>query len=134
MKQGWGIPLKTGKAAALIAYGPTALQQAYLAGGLLAGKGLDVAVINLPWLNAISEEWIKMDLRPFRTVFTVDDHMVELGQGTQIAALIAKLGTGQRVVHFGIEGVPHTGQNPEVVKAHRLDAESLAARVAEKLG
>jgi transketolase len=134
MKQGWGITLKPGAKAALIAYGPTTLQQAYLAGKLLADKGIDIAVINLPWLNRISEEWIKMDLKPFLHVFTVDDHMVELGQGIQIAALIAKLGTGQKVTHFGIETVPHTGQNPEVVKAHKLDAESLVGRISAVLG
>lgn len=134
MKQGWGITLKPGKQAAIIAYGPTGLQQAYLAGKLLADKGVDIAVINLPWLNKISEEWIMMDLKPFKTVFTVDDHMVELGQGIQIAALIAKLGTGQKIVHFGLETVPHTGQNPEVVKAHKLDAESLVGRVLAALG
>ncbi len=130
MKQGWGITLKPGKQAVLIAYGPTTLQQAYLAGKLLADKGIDLAVINLPWLNKISEEWIKMDLKAFKTIFTIDDHMVELGQGIQIAALVAKLGTGQKVVHFGIEAVPYTGQNPEVVKAHKLDAESLAERIS----
>lgn len=133
LKQGWGITLKPGRQAALIAYGPTALQQAWKAGQLLAAKGVDVAVINQPWLNRISEEWVKMDLKPFQTVVTVDDHMLELGQGMQIAALVGRLGKGQKVVNIGLEEVPRCGQNPEVVKAHKLDAESLAERVVKAL-
>lgn len=48
--------------------------------------------------------------------------------------LLAKLGNCQNVVNFGIETVPDTGQNPEKVKAHKLEAESLAGSVAAVLG
>jgi transketolase len=134
LKQGWGVALKPGKTVALVAYGPTMLQQAYKAGLALSAKGIDAAVFNLPWLNRISTDWVKQDLAGFKAILTIDDHFTELGQGMQIAALVGKLGTGQKIVNLGVEEVPRCGQNPEVVKAHGFDADSLVDKVLGILG
>lgn len=63
-----------------------------------------------------------------RVVFTLDDHYVQGGQGEMIAARLAELGRaeGLRVHRFGVRTIPACGQNDEVLRAHRLDGESLA--------
>jgi transketolase len=61
-------------------------------------------------------------------VFTLDDHYVSGGQGEMLVSRLAELGlsSGVRVERFGVRTIPACGQNDEVLRAHRLDAESLA--------
>jgi transketolase len=40
------------------------------------------------------------------------------------------LSPGVRIRRFGVQSIPACGQNDEVLRAHRLDAESLAADFA----
>lgn len=133
LKDGCGVAIKSGNTVALIAYGPTLLQQAHLASLDLEAQGIDVAVFNLPWLNRINAAWLKAELGAFELVLTLDDHYVELGQGMQIAALIGRHGSGQKVVNLGLEEVPRCGQNAEVIKAHGLDRASLVEVVTRTM-
>jgi transketolase len=70
-----------------------------------------------------------------RAVFTLDNHLVEGGQGRMIAAAIAELGVGAQPIvrRFGLSDFPACGQNDEVLRAHGLDAKSLAATFLQAL-
>jgi transketolase len=61
----------------------------------------------------------------------LDDHYIQGGQGEMVGAHLAELGraAGTRLRRFGVRSIPACGQNDEVLRAHRLDAESLAADV-----
>lgn len=134
LQKGKGVFLREGSDVALIGYGPVLLNEAIKAAEILGGKGIGAAVINLPWLNFVDEEWLITNLSQFRAVFTLDDHYVTLGQGTMIASTLAKNGTEHpRVTVFGVEEIPACGQNDEVLKYHRLDHQSLAERIEEIL-
>jgi transketolase len=131
LERGRGVALTEGDDAILIGYGPVMLAQAYDAAALLRQRhGFGLRVINLPWLNLVDPVWLAAQIAGVRDVLTLDDHYVQGGQGEMLAAQLAELGaTGIRVRRFGVRTIPACGQNDEVLRAHRLDGESLAADI-----
>lgn len=137
LTEGRGVTLRDGTDAVFISYGPVMLSEAWRAAEQLETRhGLRVKLINLPWLNRIDAAWLRDAVQGCRWLFTLDDHYVAGGQGQMIAAAIARLGLmiPPQIHHFGVEEIPHCGQHDEVLRAHGLDAASLAAVVAERLG
>jgi transketolase len=127
--RGRGVALTAGSDGVLFGYGPVLLAEAYQAAALLRKRhGLGLRVVNLPWLNLVDADWLTGEVADLRHVFTLDDHYVAGGQGEMLAAALAELGLAPRasVGRFGVRGIPACGQNDEVLRAHRLDAESLA--------
>ncbi|HKP96429.1 MAG TPA: transketolase C-terminal domain-containing protein [Fibrobacteria bacterium] len=129
---GQGVTLNDGRDAILFGYGPVMLTEAYKAAGLLKAKGIGLKVVNLPWLNHVDAAWLKKTVAGHGAVFTLDNHYLIGGQGQIIRSALAGLGLAAdvRVVSFGVTEIPRCGQNAEVIKAHALDAESLAERIA----
>ena len=68
LQVGRGVTLRTGTDVAIIGYGPMLLTNAWRAADELAKQGISAAVIDLPWLNRIDDEWVKTlgALRPHR--------------------------------------------------------------------
>jgi transketolase len=133
---GMGVELRPGKDAVIIGYGPVLLPQAWRAAELLAERHrIDVAIVSLPWLNQVDADWLKQAVSGRRAVFTLDNHLVKGGQGRMIAAAMAGLAleAPPHLHAFGLTDFPACGQNEEVLRAHKLDAESLTATVAETL-
>jgi transketolase len=133
---GQGVELRAGKDAVIISYGPVMLPQAYLAAELLKKQnGFDVAVVNLPWLNRIDANWLQRTLDGKRALFTIDNHFVKGGQGRMIASTVATLALDRAIPvrSFGVAEFPVCGQNDEVLRAHGLDADSLAAEMVATL-
>jgi len=133
---GRGVTLVDGRDALIVAYGPVLLNEAVNAAQRLAAHaGLGVRVVNLPWLNRIDRAWLRDLVRDVPAVFTIDNHLVDGGQGDMILRTLAELSVVPRVVRrLGIEGIPVCGQNDEVLRAHGLDAERLATTIAAALG
>lgn len=134
---GRGVSLTEGDDAVLFAYGPVMLAEAWRAAEFLRNeRRLAVQVINLPWLNRIDTDWLAAAVGKRRAVFTLDNHYLAGGQGQMIATAIAglELGGSPRVTGFGLTRVPACGTNEEVLRAHRLDARSLADSIAGALG
>jgi transketolase len=131
LQRGRGIALTQGGDAVLFGYGPVMLAQAYDAAALLRERhGFGLRVVNLPWLNLVDDGWLVREIGDVRQVLTLDDHYVHGGQGELLAARIAELGVAVGPVHrFGVRTIPACGQNDEVLRAHRLDADSLAADI-----
>lgn len=130
---GRGVALTEGQDALLFGYGPVLLPEACLAARILAQKqGIRLKVINLPWLNRVDLQWLGDAVAGYHWIFTLDNHYVAGGQGEMIASRLAELGLGHavRVMRFGVRGIPVCGQNDEVLRAHGLDAESLARDIA----
>jgi transketolase len=127
------VTLADGDDAVVFAYGPVMLSEAYRAAGLLRERrDVGLRVVNLPWLNLVDGDWLAAEVEGMRAVFTLDDHYVSGGQGEVLAARLAELGRvpAGGVRRFGVRTIPACGQNDEVLGAHRLDAESLAADFA----
>lgn len=131
---GRGTILREGKDAVVIGYGPVLLPEAWRAAERLAERsGLAVGLVNLPWLSHVDAAWLA-DTISGRPVITLDNHALDGGQGSRIAAAIAERGLGVPVRRFGVDRIPVCGQNDEALRAHGLDAESLERAIAAMLG
>jgi transketolase len=114
---------------ALVGYGPVLMSNACRAAEALASEGVTAAVINLPWLNRIDDQWARDVLGGFPLVVTLDNHYRSLGQGVTIAAALARNGARAAVRSLGLDDVPACGTNAEVLAHHGLDAASIAKSV-----
>ena len=129
LQVGRGVTLRAGREVALVGYGPVLLSNAWRAADELAASGVSAAVINLPWLNRLEDEWVRTVLGQFPLVVTLDNHYVALGQGVMIAAALARLGVHSDVRSLGLTDIPACGSNAEVLEHHGLDATSIARAV-----
>lgn len=130
LAEGRGTELRPGSDVALFAYGPVMLSEAWHASALLHDR-LQVAVVDVPWLNRLDAAWLAGAIAGKRLVVTLDDHYVAGGQGQLIAATIAALpGTRPRVINLGVREIPACGSNDEVLRHHRLDRASIAEEIA----
>src|SRR5436305_9039540 len=126
LEVGRGVTLRDGSDVALIGYGPLLMTNAWRAADDLAAVGISAAVIDLPWLNRIDEEWVRSVLGRFPLIVTLDNHYVTLGQGVMIAAALARTGVRADVLSLGLTDVPACGTNAEVLDHHGLEAASIA--------
>ena len=133
LQPGRGVTLRDGLDVAFVGYGPMLLSNAWRAADALAAEGLRAAVIDLPWLNRIDDTWVAETLGRFPLVVTLDNHYVTLGQGTMIAAALARTRTRGDVLSIGLTDVPACGTNAEVLEHHHLDAPSLVRAVLARV-
>ena len=131
---GRGATLRSGADAVIIAYGTVLLANAYRAAEQLAADGIDAAVIDLPWLNRIDDEWVRDALGKYPVVVTLDNHYLEFGQGVMVAAALARTQVNAEVVPIGLTEIPACGSNADVLAHHGLDAASIARVVADRVG
>jgi transketolase len=124
---GRGRFLRDGGDAVLLAYGPVMLHEALVAAEFLAEHGVELAVVNMPWLNRFDEEWLQA-IAGAEHVFVLEDHAPVGGLGD---ALRREL--GRDVTVFGVEGWPACGMPGEALRAHELDGSSLASRIGALL-
>jgi transketolase len=137
LQRGRGVTLRPGKSVLAIGYGPVLLPQAWHAAGLLAERhGIELEVVNLPWLNEVDAEWLRAAVSGRTHLFTLDNHYVDGGQGQMLLARLGELGLSQppRCTRIGVRSIPACGQNAEVLRAHGLDAAAIAAAIASAMG
>jgi transketolase len=130
---GRGYEITAGGDAVLIGSGPTLLAQAVKAARLLAGQGVWLSVVNLPWLNVVDEAWLADLARGKRLLATLDDHYLAGGQGEKVLAALARAGVALPVLQVGLREVPPSGQPGEVLARLGLDAAGIAATIATAL-
>ena len=132
---GKGFVLREGKDLAIISYGPIILPQVLKAAQLLSKKGIEVKVINLPWLNSIDVDWLAKVLGPINQLITVDNHFIEGGQGEEILRLMNSHPQlkKKKITLFGIQGFTESGQPIETLYHHQLDSNSLFLKIQKLL-
>jgi transketolase len=135
LEPGRGVALTEGADALLIGAGPVLLPEAVRAAGALARAGLGLKVVNLPWLNRIDLDWLRQLVDGYRFLFVLDNHYLIGGQGDFLLSRLAQLNlpAPPRTHQFGVQTIPVCGANDEVLRAHRLDADSLAGAIASFL-
>jgi transketolase len=128
---GRGTVLREGSEAVLVSYGPVMLHEALVAAERLAVSGeLSVRVVALPWLNRFDAEWLAAEIAHVEHVFVLEDHAPVGGLGDGLRAALP----AHRITVFGVEGWPVCGTPAEALRAHALDGESLATRIAMSVG
>jgi len=126
LEVGKGVTLRPGTDVAIIGYGPVLMTNAWQAAEDLAAEGVRAAVINLPWLNRIDDNWTRDVLGKFPVIVTLDNHYLSLGQGEMVAAALARNGVRADVRSIGLTDIPACGTNAEVLAHHGLDRASIA--------
>jgi len=124
---GCGVSVRHGQDGVVIAYGPVMLSQAYQAAEQLADEhGIELEVVNLPWLNRVDTAWLERAVGTRPWLFTIDDHYLAGGQGQLLAAtLLESNGFLPHMRRFGVNELPACGAADEVLAQHGLDARSL---------
>jgi transketolase len=110
------------------------LSQAWSAAEALAAEGVRYAVVALPWLRDIDGAWLA-EVAGDEPLVALDNHYVDGGQGDAVLRALAEARANPPVLRVGVRSVPVCGDNLDVLRAHGLDADSIAAQVrAELLG
>jgi transketolase len=133
-KRGWGRVLRPGKGLAFVGYGPTLLAEACTAAEIIEGEtGRKTGIISFPWLNVVDPGWLRHIAGDYQALVILDNHYTVGALFDRIAATLALAGPMMLTLHSaGVDRIPRCGTNDEVVRAHGLDAGSLAA-LAERV-
>ena len=136
LELGKGVALTDGDDAVMFAYGPVMLSQAVQASINLKNQEIGLKVVNLPWLNTIDADWLAETVGSHDAVFTLDDHYLIGGQGDMILSQLSQLAleSHPKARKLGVDRIPECGSNDDVLHAHGLDAEGIAATVTSALG
>jgi transketolase len=132
---GQGAFLREGKDAILISAGPVTLTAAWHAAELLESNGVQLGIINMPWLNYIDHNWLCKSTEGVERVYCLDNHNVVGG----LADTLRRTYHAQKlkppcIVGLGINGVPPSGMNSEVLGMLDICPERLAQRIATDAG
>lgn len=125
---GRGTLVREGREAIVFAYGPVMLHEVLAAADALRTRGVQPAVVNMPWLNRVDSGWLAETVAPFEHVFVVEDHAPVGALGDSLRRALQRA-----VTVFGVEGWPACGTPAEALRFHGLDGASLADRIAAAL-
>lgn len=133
LEPGRGTVLREGADGTFIAAGPVLVSQARAACELLAAGGYSFGLIALPWLNTPDGAWLAGAAPGL--VVCLDNHVATGGQASAIAAAVSAASPGRAadVVRHGVDALPVCGADDEVLRAHELDAEGIAAAARRAL-
>lgn len=127
-KKGIGLTIKKGIDIAIFSYGPTMLVESIKAASLIENNSkFTVEVINMPWLNFIDKDWFLNEVKNFKFVFSVDNHLRIGGLGDRISELIST-NSIKNLIKFhkiSLDEIPKSGSNSEVLSFHKLDSQSI---------
>ena len=132
-KFGQGVTLLEGTDMVVIAYGPVMLSTAVQAAEILAKEeGISVKVINVPWLNQVDSGWLKLAIGSCKRVCCLDNHYIIGGQADAITRAANQFELNDiKIYCFGIESIPPSGTNSEVMDAMQLNVPHLVRRLLE---
>ena len=127
---GRGTVLRPAGELLFVAAGPVMVANAMHAAELVDA---DAGVVAIPWLRDVDGSWLA-EVAGDAQIVTLDNHYVVGGLGDAVLAALADAGAPNPVQKIGVTSVPKSGGNDEVLKAHGLDAEGIAAQVRRRLG
>lgn len=96
---------------------------------ILAAKGINVAVVNCHTIKPFDVEGVQKLAQKYTKVFTVEEHNVIGGLGDAAAAALMNI-DGVRLTKLGVQDqFGQSGKPDALLKAYKLDAESIAEAV-----
>jgi transketolase len=131
LEVGKGFIARNGSDAVIFAYGAVMLNEALNSAEILEASKFSLKVVNQPWLNRFDFKWLKSIVNECKTIYTLDDHILDGGFGERLIGFLAENGLldGKSVHRFGLTTFPMCGTPLEVLKHHGVDGSSLAQRI-----
>jgi transketolase len=133
----WGKAqiLRDGRDATIVATGPSVVE-ALKAADELAKTGVEVTVVNHPFINRIDTETIGRALQKTnRKLLTIEDHQLTAGMGAMLSHALNLAGHQFELRSLGIDG--DFGQSAyeavDLYKKHHIDSSALVKKVKELL-
>ncbi|SDX83283.1 transketolase [Amycolatopsis xylanica] len=124
---GRGRVVREGGSTIAIGAGPVVLAELLSAAEELKADGIELTVVNLPWLNRVDPDWLAELTDGAESLFVVEDHYLRGGQADTVARTLLELGgTPPRFRGIGVDHVPQCGTEAEALAAHGLSARQLA--------
>lgn len=118
----------------IITYGPTIINETLIAIEKLKSEfNILVNFICLPWLNNIDEEWFNDISMNIDTIYSIDNHYTIGGQGDRIANLIAIQSKKCTLVRIGLNEIPKSGTNDEVLSFHKMDSDNIILKIKQNI-
>ncbi len=135
MTVGCGTVIREGGTTVAVGAGPVVLTQLLGAADLLRADGLDLTVINLPWLNRVDDGWLRQLASWAGQLFVVENHFTRGGQADLLARALLELGQPSvpSFTGIGLTEVPRCGSEDDVLEAHDLSAARLAEVIGSKI-
>lgn len=112
-----------GKDGAIITYGGM-VSRAMTVRTALLKKRKSLKVVNMSCVTEIDEQAMR-DILPLPFVFTYEDHNPATGIGTTIATWLLENGYKGKMARFGVKEYGPSGETEEILRAERLDADSM---------
>ncbi|HEY6839124.1 MAG TPA: 1-deoxy-D-xylulose-5-phosphate synthase [Geobacteraceae bacterium] len=131
---GKGEIVREGKDGAILAIG-TMVQPALEAAGILAGEGIDMAVVNARFIKPLDRELILGQAEKCGRLVTVEENVLQGGFGTAVLELLEEEGVeGVSVLRLGYpDRFVEQGEQPELRALYGLDAAGIAESVRKML-
>lgn len=120
--------LRQGADVALLCCG-VMVEQCMMAAELLAGRGVNAAVINVHTLKPLNEDAVRALAGQYKRLFTVEEHNVIGGLGDAVTAAVVNM-DGVRLTKLGVQDAfGQSGKPADLLRAYKLDAEGIAESV-----
>jgi len=132
---GVGQVVRPGGPVVAIGSGPAVLDQLIGVADRLSAAGTALTVVNCPWPNRIDASWLRELAATAEHLVVVEHHYTHGGQADLVARALLELALPRppRFHGIGLTDLPCCGSAEEVLRAHRLDAEGLAARIGSRV-
>lgn len=102
---------------------------------LLARKGVEATVINVPTLKPLSAGDIAAAARGKRLCVTMEEHWIVGGLGSAVAELLTEAGATAPLLRIGVDDrFGLSGSADELLEHYGLTAGGMADRILERLG
>jgi len=123
---------RTGTDIAIITSGPTMTIESLGAAEILLEKGVKCAVFTYPFISSNPTVKTVAKLKEFQSIVVIENFNPSRATFFRIAQAISPE-TNIAVHRFGLEGIPKSGWNEEVLREVRLDSNSISLRILEIL-
>lgn len=126
------ITLKEGTDVTVIGTGDI-FSEVIQAVNILSEKGINAELINVPVIKPLDTETIIQSAKKTKLVVTVENHSIIGGLGSAVAECLSE-SFPAKIYRFGInDEFGQSGTPKELLCYYKLDSQSIAARIIEKL-
>lgn len=131
---GMAIPVRQGDTVAIFSTGAI-YEEADAARKLLESAGIRPTVYTFPTVKPLDEEVILRCARTHRLIVTCEEHNLSGGFGSGIAGVLARAGSGTKLLTVGIEDhyCSQVGDQKYLRRACGIDGASIARRILQAL-